>query len=232
MTLEGSLQDMALSDLIRIFHVGAKSGKLLVRKEGEQGIIYVADGVLVDAVILRISDGATIATADEAVLQLFTWEQGEDKALSPYFTFCYDSSVHTRPHRLTHTGLDLVVEALRNHPEPNRIFPYYTITPETKFQLAALSGGHINTIRLDTYQWRVLSQIANYGHLRDIDTVTGMEIETAFRIALELLSIGLIEIVPPSTLLHYQQSSTGTGSHPSSGRTASFQSTAGMWGQR
>ncbi|NTW98298.1 MAG: DUF4388 domain-containing protein, partial [Oscillochloris sp.] len=42
MALEGTLQDMSLSDLFQVFRMGPKTGLLLLSSDGERGIIYVA----------------------------------------------------------------------------------------------------------------------------------------------------------------------------------------------
>src|SRR5688572_8513300 len=53
MALEGNLRDMALADLLQVFWMGSKTGILLLIAGPERGVIYVRDGRLIDAVLVR-----------------------------------------------------------------------------------------------------------------------------------------------------------------------------------
>lgn len=190
MALEGTLQDMSLSDLIQVFRMGPKSGVLLLREETEHGIIYVADGRMIDALILRGSARTIVATADEAVIQMLTWDNAR-------FVFQHNPCVHTRPIRIHQDGEQLILEGMTRRTDPTRAIPYHTITLDTYLQLSPLPNNPESGIKLNVHQWRILSQVASQKSLRDVCEATRMESTLAIRTVAELLSLGVIEVVAP-----------------------------------
>lgn len=193
MALEGTLRDMSLSDLIQVFRMGPKSGVLLIVHTSERGIIYVAHGTMVDAVILQSTDRSVLANGEEAVIQMLTWDTGS-------FVFSHNHSVFERPVRITRDGEELILEGLRRRKDPQQALPYHTITLDTRLQLSPLPHKPENGVSLDVNQWRVLSQVAGDKDLREICAVTGLGAETVIRTVAELLSIGLVEVVLSSRL--------------------------------
>lgn len=191
MALEGTLQDMSLSDIFQVFRMGPKSGVLLLNKEEERGVIYVAEGRLIDAFIVRGTERSVVSTGDEAVLQMLTWDDAG-------FVFRHEIATDQRPVRIEHDAEWLILEGMRRRTDPLRSMPYQTITLDTELQLAALPSSAESGVSLDVDQWRVLSQVASSQDLRAICDATGINPDKAIRIAAELLSIGLVEIAPPS----------------------------------
>lgn len=191
MALEGTLQDMSLSDLFQVFRMGPKSGVLLLNKDESRGVVYVSEGRLIDAFIVQGADRRVFATADEAVLQMLGWENAE-------FVFRHEIATDQRPVRIEHDEEWLVLEGMRRRADPVRAMPYHTITMETELQLAALPSSAESGVSLDVDQWRVLSQVASSQNLRAICDATGIVPDKTIRIVAELLSIGLVEVAPPS----------------------------------
>ncbi|GEM_PF-5193745 len=189
MALEGNLQNMALSDLIQVFHTDAKTGILFLKGTHERGVIYVADGRLIDAVVVRGKERTIVATRDEAVLQMLTWEQAD-------FIFRYEPTVRKRPIRIVHSGQCLILEGMRRHADPVRTLSYYNITPETILHLAALPRNVRSGVRLSIDQWRILSWIASGQNVHTICQATGLDVPAVTRLVVELMAIGLVEIAP------------------------------------
>jgi hypothetical protein len=189
MALEGNLQSMALSDLIQVFHTDAKTGILFLKGTRERGVIYVADGRLIDAVVVRGKERTIVATRDAAVLQMLTWEHAD-------FIFRYEPTVRKRPVRIVHGGQCLILEGMRRRADPVRTLPYYHVTPETILQLAAPPCNVRSGVRLNIDQWRVLSWIAGGQNVHTICQATGLDIEVAISLVIELMAIGLVEIAP------------------------------------
>jgi hypothetical protein len=193
MALEGTLQDMSLSDLFQIFRLGPKSGVLILTKEVDRGIIYVNQGQLIDAFIVRGAERMVVATRDEAVLAMLEWEDAT-------FVFNHNLSVANRPVRIEHDAEWLIMEGMRRRSDPTRALPYHTITLDTRLQLSPLPSSAESGVSLDVDQWRILSQIASNQTLRSICEATRIEPQKAIRVVAELLSIGLVEIaVPPKS---------------------------------
>lgn len=191
MALEGSLQDMSLSDLFQVFRMGPKSGVLVIDKDSDRGVIYVSEGRLIDAFIVRGPERKVISTRDDSVIQMLTWDAAS-------FVFRHEIATDQRPVRIKNDEEWLILEGMRRRADPVRSLPYHTITLDTELQLSALPGSSEKDLSLDVDQWRVLSQVASSQDIRAICDATGINPDKAIRIVAELLSIGLVEIAPPS----------------------------------
>ena len=191
MALEGTLQDMSLSDLIQIFKLGNKTGILMLVANDERGVVYVANGTLVDAGILRGPDRAVIAVHDDAVIHMMQWDDAQ-------FVFRHDPKVTERHQRIKHDGEWLVMEGMRRREDPQKALPYLRLNLETQLQLSPLPSGAESGVSLDVNQWRILSQVASCANLREISEITGLAPAQVLRITAELLAVGLVEVVPPA----------------------------------
>jgi hypothetical protein len=196
MALEGSLQDMSLVDLIQVFRMGPKTGILLLVGGSERGIIYVAEGRMIDAAVVRGPERQMIATGEEAVLHLLQWEDAT-------FTFRADPAVTRRPPRIVQDHEWLILEGLRRRSTPIQTQPYQRLTLDSRVELAALSTSAESGIHLDLDQWRLLSQVSASRNMREVSEKTGIAPERTLRIASELIAIGLLDVTiessPPPT---------------------------------
>ncbi len=192
MALEGTLQDMSMSDLFQVFRLGPKSGVLLLDKEQDRGVIFVDRGRPIDAFVVRGSERKVLATGDEAVLCVLDWDDAN-------FVFRHDLSVAGRPVQIEHDGEWLVMESMRRRADPLRALPYHKLNLDTRLQLSPLPSNAESSVSLDVDQWRILSHAANNQDLRTICAATGIDPDKALRIVAELLSIGLVEVpaTPP-----------------------------------
>ena len=187
MALEGSLRDMSMVDLFQIFRMGPKSGILLLATGPERGIVYVAEGRPVDAVLVRGSERQVISSGEDAVMLLLQWDDAT-------FTFRHDPAVCERPIRIFHDSDWLILEGMRRRENPLRVLPHECITMDTKLEMATLPSSAENGVNLDLNQWRILSQIAISQNIREICAKTGMVPEQAIRMVTELVAIGLVSI--------------------------------------
>jgi hypothetical protein len=195
MALEGSLRDMSMVDLFQIFRMGPKSGILLLAAGPERGVVYVAQGRPVDAVLVRGPERQVISSGEDAVILLLQWDDAT-------FTFRHDPAVRERPVRIFHDSDWLILEGMRRRENPLRMLPHQCITMETRLEMATLPSSAENGVNLDLNQWRILSQIAISQNMREICEKTGMASEQAIRMVTELVAIGLVGIaqethVPP-----------------------------------
>jgi hypothetical protein len=192
MALEGTLQDMSLSDLFQVFRMGPKTGLLLLVAGDERGIIYVAEGRVIDAALVSGADRIVTATREEAVIQMLLWEDAS-------FVFRHDPSVCSRQVRIEHDAEWMVMNGMRRRDDPARAMPYHRITLDTRLQLSPLPSSAESGVSLDVNQWRILSQISCSPNLRTICEATGLSPEQAIRTVAELMAIGLVEVVAPVT---------------------------------
>lgn len=187
MALEGSFEDMSLADLFQVFRMGSKTGVLLLYNRRERGVIYVAQGGLVDAFVVTGSERQVLATRDEAVLYMLGWA-------SACFIFRHDPAVAARAPRITHDAEWLVLESMRRHNNPQHTIPQYTLTLDTRIQLAPMPGNTESHVSLDVDQWRILSHAANSATVREICADTKMPEVQVIRLVSELLAVGLIDV--------------------------------------
>jgi hypothetical protein len=190
MALEGTLQDMSLSDLFQIFRLGPKSGILVLNGGSERGVIYVAEGAPIDAALLG-ADRTVKLAQEEAIIQMLLWDNAA-------FVFRHDLAVCQRPARITRDSEWIVMEGMRRRDDPTRALPYHTIGLDTQLQLSPLPSSAESGVSLDVNQWRILSQVSSSPNLRTICHATGIAPAQAIRTVAELLSIGLVEVVNPA----------------------------------
>jgi len=190
MALEGSLFDMSLSDLFQIFRSGPKSGVLILSRSPERGVIYVFQGKLIDAVLMKGSDNQVDSSGEDAVLQLLQWDDAA-------FVFRHDLSVSERPVRIVHDSEWLVMEAIRRGETPALMPAYEKITLDSRLELASMPTNAESGVNLDLNQWRVLSQIAICDTLSEICARTGLTPDEGIRFVGQLVAIGLVEVAPP-----------------------------------
>lgn len=191
MALEGTFQDIPLADLFQIFRIGAKSGVLMLANEAERGLVYVHQGRLIDALVLRVSNREVLASGEDAVLQLLQWEKAS-------FTFRHDIAVDQRPVRITHDNQWLVLASIRQRRAPLRTHTYQTIGAETAFELTAAPISTAVEVGLDQDQWRVLSQVPTGRTPQAISASAGLPIERTIEVLRELLAVGMVEIALPA----------------------------------
>jgi Domain of unknown function (DUF4388) len=187
MALEGSLQDMSLVDLFQVFRMGPKTGVLLLSSGPERGVIYVADGRPVDAVLVYGPERQVIESGEDAVIQLLQWEDAS-------FTFRHDPAVRGRQLRILHDSDWLILEGMRRRKHSLHALSHQ-LTLETQLALSSLPSGIESGVNLSLDQWRILSQIANCQNLGEICQRTNMPVDGAIQIVTELIAIGLIEVV-------------------------------------
>jgi hypothetical protein len=214
MALEGTLQDMSMSDLFQVFRLGPKSGVLLLENDNERGVIYVDRGQLIDAFVVRGPERTVVSTSDEAVLYILDWDDAN-------FVFRHDLSAAGRPVQIQHDSEWLVMESMRRRSDPFRALPYHQITLDTQLQLSPLPTNAESNVSLDVDQWRILSHAANNQNLRTICDITGIEHDKARRIVAELLSIGLVEVVTPAPATTSATAANGSSPVPQRAQTPS-----------
>jgi hypothetical protein len=188
MALEGNLRDMALVDLLQMLWMGSKTGLLLLVAEPERGVIYLREGRIIDAVLLRGMQRQIVAVAETAIVHMLQWEDIR-------FAFRQHPAVADRPVRIQHDHEWVLTEDMRRRIGTPRVVPAGRITPETRLKLAALPGRAEHEVNLTLDQWRIMSRLASSRNVRDICDETCLDIDRAIRLIDELVTIGLVEIV-------------------------------------
>ncbi len=189
MALEGTLCDMSLIELLHVFRMGSKTGVLLLACASSRAIVYVAAGTLIDAAVVRLPDRTVVAAQDEAVIQMLLWDDAT-------FIFRHDPAVVQRPVRIRHDAEYLILESMKRRQNLQAALPHHIVTLDTRLQLSPLDFGSENGVSLTMEQRRILSRIPDLQVVRAISAATGIPPDQTIRLVLELMAIGLIEIVP------------------------------------
>jgi hypothetical protein len=185
MALEGNLQDMSLTDLFQVFRMGNKAGVLLLVHGREQGLIYVRNGELIDAVLLRGSDRQIVAHADEAVIRILQWQNAD-------FVFRHTVSVDERPVRIKHGSDWMVLESIRRNGDAFEMYPGEQISAESHIVLTAAPLSSAVKHGLDPEQWRILGLIPECQNVRELSERIGLSVDRTIQHVRVLFAIGLV----------------------------------------
>jgi hypothetical protein len=186
MAIKGDLRDMSLRDLIQFFRMGSKSGVLGFASKCESGMIYIAHGQMIDAIIVRSSDSRIMAIGNEAAIQLFLWKEAR-------FVFRQDEAVSDHPVRI-----DCDDEWLEREAQKRRELAIDTLHPvitlDAPLELVALPDNQQRSVSLNMHQWRIISLIPSLNTLGAVCNHLHMDPEKALQATNELLELGLVQI--------------------------------------
>lgn len=160
MAIKGNLRDMSLHDLIQFFRMGARSGILGLTNGPDSGLIYVYQGRVVDAIVVRRTNNTVLAVADEAVILMFLWDDAK-------FAFRHDSSAQEYSILVSQCEECLEQEAIRRRIAQGGVVCPSKITLDTPLELVALDHEQHN-ISIDLTEWRIISRIPRCITLRAI----------------------------------------------------------------
>jgi hypothetical protein len=168
MSLIGTLSEIKLADVLRLFAAGKKTGVLTATAPGHEAVLRIQRGAVVHATSARLQ-------GDEAVIDLFGWTDGqltflpEEKAITP---------------NVSH-GLEvLVLEGERLGPSFHRMNGFIP-SDSVVFQLAVPPDGAQCTLGAD--QWKVVRFVDSVRDVREIVAATGL---TRAQVAGALFDLG------------------------------------------
>jgi hypothetical protein len=189
MSINGLLRDMSLYNLLELLRAGTRSGVLLITNGDQRGMVYIADGVVMDALLVRDIDPAILAMGGEALRQMLGWDEG-------VFTFDQVARVESVISSLEPGEVALQYEDVSQVP---RSLELPSVTLDTFLDLVPQPPiGDMREVRLDMVQWRILSHVSPYQNVREICEATGLDAETALRNVMKLLAIGMVKVISPS----------------------------------
>jgi hypothetical protein len=105
MALTGTFDDIGFAELLQMLHVGHKSGRLRVWREGEQADLYLVDGEVARAVSSR-ERGADV------VYRILGWKAGE---------FSFEPGNERVPREITESTDALILEGMKRFDEWQRV---------------------------------------------------------------------------------------------------------------
>jgi uncharacterized protein DUF4388 len=175
MSLIGTLSEIPLADVLRLFASGHKSGLVTVAAAGREALLRLDKGRLVHAVSGRLAGEA-------AVLDLFGWTEGQ-------LTFVPDEKVVEA--NVSGPLEALIEEGLREGPLLHRMNTFFN-SDRLVFQMAASPPeGAICT--MGTTEWSVLRVLDGRKDLREVIAAAGMGRLEVQRVLFALADAGFLE---------------------------------------
>jgi hypothetical protein len=174
----GTLQDVKLADVLRLFAAGRKSGLLTVSAGGRQALVRFQRGSVVHAVAGKLS-------GDEAVMSLFGWKEGQ-------LTFVPEERVVAA--NVTRPLETLIDEGQRSGPTLLRM---KELLPSDRVVFALSPGPSADDARiaLGPAQWRLVRLLDGTRDVRDLIEQTKQPRADVQRTLFELADGGWIERV-------------------------------------
>jgi len=193
MALEGTLTDMPLADMLEVFQAHRRSGRLVLSRREERGLLFFGDGRLIDALLVTDLDGDEATHAEDAVLRLLTWREAD-------FIFEHDPTVNSRPRRIAH-DTDWFLASLRKTNAP-------AVGLSSRLQPARLAASASGPFTLMIEEWRLLGAIWPQRTLGMACVELEMAPHEVLPIAESLLQRGLLSMVEEAESLRVVARST------------------------
>lgn len=99
--IEGGLSEISLPDLLQMFSMNKKEGRLYLTKGKDKGDIWLQDGNIIDAAIGEV-------VGEKALFRLLTWKAGSFRFLPAKINV---------PHKINRATDNLIMEGLRQYDE-------------------------------------------------------------------------------------------------------------------
>lgn len=183
MSLEGTLHDIPLVDLLEIFEIGNKTGLLVLSCGEQRGQLTVSGGLPIDAAILGDRQ-QLLAADDEALVRMLLWDDGA-------FEFHHNQAAAIRPLRITMRTPELIRESERRREQASR--PEIHIGTRLTLASAPTDQSRIASLGLD--EWRLLAALATGNTLGEACLEAGLIPARALDLADALLRIDLVQPV-------------------------------------
>jgi hypothetical protein len=177
MSLDGSLEDFGLSDVLQLINIGKRTGILTVMDDGNVAKIYFQEGEAVHATLGN-------EVGERAIYQLFNWNRG---------TFRFETQVTPTPRTITVGSQNLILEATRRIDEWAKL---RSLIPSQKTVLGFSPNPRDGSenITLEPQEWRVLSLIDGRRPVSKIAELSGFNELKTTKILYGLVSSGLLEV--------------------------------------
>jgi len=178
LSLDGSLEDFGLSDVLQLIYIGKRTGILMVASEGKVAELYFKDGEVIHAVLGN-------EAGERAVYSVFNWKTGQ---------FRFETKLISVPETITIGSQNLILEATRRIDEWAKL---RALIPSGKsvlsFAVEPRSGSE--NISLQPQEWRILSIIDGRRTVEEIAELSGFSELKTTTILYGLVSSGLLDVV-------------------------------------
>ncbi len=176
MALQGSLQDLALPDVIQLVSVSGKTGVFNLSGEGVEGKIYLKEGQIVDALVANLR-------GEYAVYELAMWRKGQ---------FIFTPGVDSDRVTVTKSNTSLMMEAARRLDEW-RVLQRKISSLDAVAYFLPRDPGH-DQITLSPQEWQVVTKIDGARSIRQLEDATGLPAFDVCKVLYGLVTSGLIAL--------------------------------------
>ena len=181
-TLQGSLSELQLADVLQVLAVGNKTGQLHLSDGQAQGSIFLSAGRIVHAQTAELS-------GEDAAYALADWTRGE---------FRFEPGTQAPQTSIEASYTSVLMEAARRSDEWRVIqqqIPSTDHVPE--FVVPENPGESQAQINLNTREWQLLSKINGNRSIKEIASASGMATFDAAKLLYGLVSTGLLRVNDP-----------------------------------
>lgn len=150
MSLQGSLSELPLSDVIQLVSVSGKTGAFVIERHAEEGRIFLRDGQIVDAAVANLR-------GDSAVYEMAMWNEG---------TFRFNPGEESDQTTIHLSNATLMMEAARRLDEwrvLRRKIPSLDLVP----YFTTREGGS-DQVTLSPQEWILVTRIDGEHSIEDI----------------------------------------------------------------
>lgn len=190
--LRGSLQSIALSDVLQLLHINRKTGKLFISRDQDKGILFVRNGEVIHAEMGDL-DG------DAAAFGILEWEKG---------LFEFATPAYTSPTTIQRPLQDLLMEGARTCDTRRRfrsLFPNLRAVPWAHLQGPKLAAG----LKLFPEDHRVIPYLDGYRSFSEVIATSGESEVTVCQTCMTLQEAGRLEVFEPERELTVSAVKTG-----------------------
>jgi len=179
MSLQGSLSELPLPDVIQLVSVSGKTGAFEIQGEHEAGKIYLRDGQIVDAVVGRLR-------GDTAVYEMAIWSQG---------SFIFKPGEETDEVTIHISNANLMMEAARRLDEwrvlsrkiPSLdLVPYFTVREKASDQ-----------VTLSPQEWILVTRINGEHSIEEIANQLRWAPFDVSKLLFGMITTGLVALGEP-----------------------------------
>jgi hypothetical protein len=176
MSLIGTLADIQIADVLRLFATGRKNGLLTVTDGGKQALLRFQKGAIIHAVVGRL-------TGEDAVVDVFGWKQGqltfapEERSVTP--------NVERDVESLIADGLRLGETRHRMH----ELIP----TDRVVFQLGLGPADPTARYAVGATEWRVLRLLDGVQDVSEVIEASELPRADVHRVLFEMAELGFLE---------------------------------------
>jgi len=190
--LRGSLQSIALSDVLQLLHINRKTGKLFVSQDQAKGILFVRNGEVIHAEFGELA-------GETAAFGILEWEKGLFEFATPSFN-C--------PATIQRSLTDLLMEGARTSDTRRRfrsLFPNLRAVPWAHPDASRPSGG----LKLFPEDHRVIPYLDGYRNFSEVMAESGESEVTVCQTCMTLRDAQRLEVFEPERELSATLLKTG-----------------------